>query len=286
MKLYKSFLLMALAVFAISFASCSDEGKWDAYEADSEVYSFAQAASSLSYSASDVPSEIKINVYRNTTSGSVSLPVTFESNAAGLTAPSTINFTDGSNVAEYVFTLGELEVGAQNKATVTIADTSVSPSGNVSFSLTLVVNYTWSEWGSGVFEDEFMGCVADVKVMKADGASAYRIIEPYKEFLMTEYGYSENEWATFSCPYIEFKVQDDGAVKFNTFIIDTYDGSTANLINGFWPSDLDASLAENDAYSVLIDAQTVQMVPYYYVPDVGGWGLYPVYLTLDQGFSF
>ena len=285
MKLNKS-IFIALAAVATTFASCSDEGKWDAYDAEGKVtYTFAQASNNLSFSAADVPSEVKIQLYRSTTSGSETLPVTFSANTTGLTGPTSVTFNEGSNVADYVMTVGDLEVGAQNKATVSIAEESVSPSGNAEFALTMVVNYTWSDWGSGTITENFNEFQDNLKVMKADGAPAYRIMAPYKNFLMQAYGYSENEWATFSCPYIEFKIEGS-AVKFNTFLVDTYDGSTANLIYGYWPSDLSASLAENEQYSYVVDNTTVQLAPYYYVPGLGGWGVYPLTFTLDSGYNF
>ena len=81
MKLYKSILFVALAAVATAFTSCSDEGKWDAYNEEAETYSFAQSKHDLSVSATDVPSEIKVMVYRSTTNGSASLPVTVTTNS-------------------------------------------------------------------------------------------------------------------------------------------------------------------------------------------------------------
>lgn len=285
MKFNKS-IFIALAAVAITFASCSDEGKWDAYDAEGKVtYTFAQASNNLSYSAAEVPSEIKIQLYRSTTSGSETLPVTFSANTTGLTGPASVTFNEGSNVADYVMTVGDLEVGAQNKATVTIAEESVSPSGNAAYALTMVVNYTWAEWGTGVITENFNGFQDRLNIMKAEGAPAYRIMVPYYNFLSQAYGYSENECATFSCPYIEFKIEGS-AVKFNTFLVDTYDGGTTNLIYGYWPSDLDASLVDYEQQSYVVDNTTVQLAPYYYVPGLGGWGVYPLTFTLDSGYNF
>jgi len=282
MKIYKS-LFVALAAVAIAFTSCSDEGKWDAYDAEGKVtYTFAQASNNLSYSAAEVPSEVKVQLYRSTTTGSETLPVTFSSNTTGLTGPASVTFNDGSNVADYVMSVGELEVGAQNKATVTIAEESVSPSGKAAYTLTLVVNYTWSDWGTGTITENFCGFQENLKIMKADGATAYRIMEPYKNYLMG-YGYSVNEWAAYSCPYIEFKIEN-GAVTFNTFAV--YDYEAPSLVYGFWPSDLNASLADYEQYSYVVDNTTVQLAPYYYVPNVGGWGVYPLTFTLDSGYNF
>lgn len=284
MKLYKS-IFIALAAVVIAFTSCSDEGKWDAYDAEGKVtYSFAQATNNLSYSATEVPSEVKVQLYRSTTSGNETLPVKFSANTTGMTGAEFVTFQEGSNVADYVMTIGELEVGVENKATVTIADESVSPSGKGTYNLTLVVNYTWSDWASGTITEAFYNFQDNLKIMKAEGAPVYRIMAPYKNVLMED-GYSENDWATFSCPYIEFKIEGS-AVKFNTFKVDTYDGGATNLIYGFWPSDLDASLADEEQKSCVIDNSTVQLAPYYYVPGMGGWGVVPMTFTLDAGYQF
>lgn len=284
MKLYKSILCSALAAVAVTFASCSDEGKWDAYNAEAESYSFAQASNSYSVSATEIPTEIKVQVYRSTTKGSVSLPVTVSANTETLSAPSTVSFADGSNVADYVFTVGASPaVGVKHTAKATIAEENVSASGNASVTVSLVVNYTWSDWATGTITENFYGFEANLKVMKADGARAYRIMEPYKEILMSD-GYSEAQWAKYSCPYIEFSVVEGTAITFNTFLVDTYDGT--NMIYGYLPSELASSVAGYDAYSYLLDSKTVQIAPYYYVPGVGGWGVYPLTFTLDGSFEF
>ena len=142
MKLYKSILFAALAVVVATFASCSDEGKWDAYNAEAETYSFAQSTTSYSVSAADVPSQITVKVYRSTTEGSVVLPLTVSSNTETLTAPASVSFENGSNVAEYVISVNSNPtIGVKHTATATIGDENVSVSGNASITVSLVVNY-------------------------------------------------------------------------------------------------------------------------------------------------
>lgn len=285
MKFKHSIIFMALLAITSMFASCSEGDYWDEYIEKAEKYSFACSASNYSVSAADVPSEIKVEVYRNTTTGSVVLPLTITGATDVLNAPASISFEDGSAVAELVFTVaGSPEIGVKYTATAKIGDENVSVSGNGSVAVTLLINYIWNEWTTGTFTENFNGFQTNVKIMKADGAKAYRIMQPYKEFFMSEYGYSEAEWAAYSCPYIEFTV-DGSAVSFQTFMVDTYDGT--NMIYGYLPSDLAASVASYDALSKLIDKQTVQIVPYYYVPGVGGWGVdYPIYLQIGGSYEF
>ena len=284
MKFKHSIIFMALLAITSMFASCSEGEYWDEYIEEAEKYSFACSASNYSVSAADVPSEIKVQVYRNTTNGSVVLPLTVSGATEVLNAPASVSFEDGSAVAELVFTVGgSPEIGVKYTATATIGDESVSVSGNGSVAVSLLVNYIWNEWTIGTFTENFIGFQADVKIMKADGAKAYRIMEPYKEYMMGD-GYSEAQWAAYSCPYIEFTV-DGSAVSFQTFKVDTYDGT--NMIYGYLPSDLAASVASYDALSKLIDKQTVQIVPYYYVPGLGGWGVdYPIYLQIGGSYEF
>ena len=287
MKLYKSILFAALAVVASVFTGCSDEGKWDAYKADSETYSFAQSATTLSVSATEVPTEITIKVYRSTASGSATLPIEVSANSTALNGPASVTFQDGSNVADYVVTVNDPEIGFQHKLTAAVSEESVSASGNAKVTVALTVNYTWTEWATGTFTCYFMGCQTEgVKVMKAEGARAYRIMEPYKEFMLSEdYGYTEKQWAAYSCPYIEFSVVEGTAITFKTFQADTYDGT--DMIFGYLPSDLAAKFADLDALSQLLDGQTVCIAPYWYVPGVGGWGTdYPIYFELDGSFEF
>ena len=192
-------------------------------------------------------------------------------------------------MAEYVFTVNSPEIGVTHKATVEIAEGSVSPSGNASIAVSLVVNYVWNDWATGTITDYFNGCqVPGLKIMKAEGARAYRLMEPYKEFFMTEYGYTEAQWAAYSCPYIEFSVVEGAAVTFKTFKADVYDSEAGYMIYGYLPSEFLEKYAELDALSQLLDSKTVMLAPFWAVsPEVGGWGAdYPVYIELEGDFEF
>lgn len=80
--------------------------------------------------------------------------------------------------------------------------------------------------------------------------------------------------------YINFTVNEDGSVKFETYVNDAYDAD--NLIYAFWPLDHNAGLTAEAAMSTVVDEQTVELYPYYYVPGVGGWGTFAVTITLDE----
>lgn len=180
MKFNKS-IFIALAAVATTFASCSDEGKWDAYNAEEETYSFAQGSSTLSYTAGNVPAEIKVELYRSSNVGSVTLPITFESADGVLTGASSVTFAEGSNVAEYAVAIGEVPIGTNVSASMSFDENVVSASGKSSYSLTVGVDYTWESAGSCVMYSDWAGVSTTVSIQKAaeyDG-NLYRLNSPY-----------------------------------------------------------------------------------------------------------
>ena len=181
MKFNKSILFTALAAVALMFTGCSDEGKWDAYVAEGETYSFAQGSSTQSYTAGKVPSEIKVELYRSTTTGSATLPVTFETESEVLSGPASVTFSEGSNMAEYVITVGEVPIGSSVAASVAFDENSVSPSGKSSFDLTVKVDYTWESAGTCVMYSDWAANQAAVPVQKAAeyNGNLYRLNSPY-----------------------------------------------------------------------------------------------------------
>ena len=169
------------AVAAIAFCSCSDEGYWEPYEIEGTRYSFAQASSSYSLTASDSLTEAVITVYRSTKRGNVTLPldVTIANNVLSV-ADSVVAFADGSDVAEVVVNvdMSAMEVGTKYTAQFSFAVDSVnympenaSITGAQSHTLSIVLNYNWIPAGSGIFASSWSGAQFAIKFETVEGYS-------------------------------------------------------------------------------------------------------------------
>ena len=72
MKIFKSFIVMAIALTAGFFASCSTEGVWEPYDTTSEpTYSFEQKTSNYVLTATDTLYQVAVKVFRNNANGDV-----------------------------------------------------------------------------------------------------------------------------------------------------------------------------------------------------------------------
>lgn len=179
MKLFKSLLLVA--AIAGLFTSCSDEGYWDAYNTKSTTtYSFMQQSNNFNLGATDTLPDIKVTVNRNTNRGNVTLPlnVQFNSNimsvdSANIMPKDTANITSQDNVV-VIFNEGEytadliinvdkarIQKGFNYEAQVSFLVDSLnffehnySISGNKSFTLKFVQNYTWVSIGKCLYTDD------------------------------------------------------------------------------------------------------------------------------------
>lgn len=165
MKLYKSFLLVA-AVAGL-FSSCSEDGYWDAYDTKSTTtYSFLQKSNSFNLGAADTLPDIKVTVNRNTNKGNVTLPLNVQftqNNDIMSVDTNAVIFNDGEYTADLVINVNEEKItkGYNYKAVVSFLVDSVnffehnySISGNNSFTLAFVQNYSWKSIGKALYTDD------------------------------------------------------------------------------------------------------------------------------------
>lgn len=193
MKLYKSLFLTAVAAFA--FASCSDKGYWEPYEAEEAQYSFAQPKQSYSLNATDSLSSVVVTLYRDTKSGEVTLPldvVVSDTNVIVI-KDSTVTFAAGSDIAELEVVINEANIvmGTTYSAeiafvvdSINFTEANYAISGNKSHSISIVKDYTWVSAGKVVMLSNWAGAKAEVPVENAKeysvaGYKLYRLNSPY-----------------------------------------------------------------------------------------------------------
>ncbi|MDD4501090.1 MAG: FISUMP domain-containing protein [Bacteroidales bacterium] len=138
----------------------------------------------------------------------------------------------------------------------------------------------WESLGIGQFYDAFLRLgLVDVEVQQSIvDRNKYRVIDPYPVSLV-----SQDSW--YGGPRaeeIEFWVTSGANVTWDKFwyIGLNYQGVAGQPIKAYLPSALAASQAPNDARSKFLTDKKVFFNPYYYVDDLGGYGLQSVYLTL------
>lgn len=186
MKLYKSFMFSALAAVAALATSCSDEGYWDAYTPEGPEYSFAQATNSYSYLPTDeIPEAYEVTIYRSNSNGEVQLPLVVNYSGSVFSTGNVAVFADGSNEATCQISVSNPVIGQTESITIAIDTTAqaykVSPTGNISVTLSMSLDYTWVAAGSCNYMSNFEGNSAKLNIQKAqeyDG-NLYRIVSPY-----------------------------------------------------------------------------------------------------------
>lgn len=177
MKLYKSLFMTVLA--ALAFTSCSDEGYWDKAEIEGTRYSFAQASSNISLTASDNLSEAVVTVYRSSKEGEVTLPLAVAIDSAHMAvlsiADSTVTFAEGSDVAEVIVNvdMSAMAIGAKYQAALALVvdSTAYSISGPMTHTMTVVLNYNWIPAGKGIYASSWDGSQFGITFEKVEGYS-------------------------------------------------------------------------------------------------------------------
>ncbi len=197
MKL-KNIKLSLAALAALTLASCSEGQYWDAASDPGTVYAFPKTTETVSIDAdATVPSSYEVTVMRNTSAGSLTIPVTFTSTSPLLTGDSSVTFADGQNQTKYVINIATgLKAGITYTATVQLEEPSNTiidvDADNLKYTLNisqvLVLNWVdngvanaYSTWW--VANDE----PVEIPVQEAtnwpnDGERLMRLVSPYWYF--------------------------------------------------------------------------------------------------------
>ena len=262
-KIFKSIFILSIAGLS---ASCNveDIGALYEHEGNDNGVSFTQTVLSNS-EVSATATNCVITLGRAVADAAQT--VNISSTLKGIGVPSSVSFAAGQYAADLVLDLSQMEVAVPYKGTISLAnkddynDLAIS-----SVNVTLQKAYTWVSIGTGQFLENFWeGYYADVEILKADGFSLYRIVNPY----------AESEEATGPKPaYIQFEVKDNaGTVNFNTWQSPyDYDGAS-HYLKFYRPSERGADYAQYDDQSKLVDGYYLALMPYVYIDGVGGWGV-------------
>lgn len=263
-----------MAVVAL-FSSCDKDNEGAIYHSTNEGLSFT-ASTLQNTTVTPTDPTFKVEIVRsdasNSYTGSIDCVAQIKKvDLAGVTV-SSFTFQPGEYKTTATVDISPLAIGQELAVTLTLSDTdNVGVGGYASTKLTASKEYNWVSLGTGTFADNFaIGKTYNVEIQKAEGFDRWRVIEPYTESMKNDDGGNGDWVGTSSAPYIEFWKTDGDLVSFNTFYTGlNYDGDSKQAINAYHPSAF-TSLTDY-THNTFLDSKTVQLAPYYYIKDVGGW---------------
>ena len=214
---------MAIALTAGFFASCSEEGAWDAYDTTSEpTYSFEQKTSNYVLTPVDTVEQVVVKVFRNNTNGNVTLPLDVTLNNDIMTYDTAaVTFENGKDFAEFIIDVDYANIALGAKYTASIAfvvdslnffEHNASLTGNNSTSISIQVEYNWQSIGKALYTEDVAGspgfglqCLTyEVEVEQAVEnpniirmKNAYGAAFPYNE--PGDYDTKKDYYITFNC---------------------------------------------------------------------------------------
>ena len=214
---------MAIALTAGFFASCSEEGVWDAYDTTSEpTYSFEQKASNYVLTPVDTVEQVVVKVFRNNANGNVTLPLDVTVSHDILTYDTAaVTFENGKDFAEFVINVDYANIALGTKYTASVAfvvdslnyfEHNASLTGNNSTSISIQVEYNWQSIGKALYTEDVAGspgfgldCLTyEVEVEQAVEnpniirmKNAYGAAFPYNE--PGDYDTKKDYYITFNC---------------------------------------------------------------------------------------
>lgn len=289
MKLNKYFLLIGMAVAGVLSSCGDDEDFQSGPQTVGQGVSFGTASSAASetFLPTDEPA-LTIPVYRKVSEEAADIAVIVNLNdsvdgEAIFEIPTSVHFNAGEDMAELTVRFPDAELGVTYSFEIELPAEDKNPYATNLLRRNVMRDYEWIAY-EGTISTEFDEINSNVTVEKAKGFPIWRVVDPFVGYWEENYG-DDNPDYSIVAQYINFTVNEDGSVKFETYVNDAYDEE--NLIYAFWPLDLSPSLTAEAAMSKVVDEQTVELYPYYYIPGVGGWGTFAVTITLDEdGASF
>lgn len=296
MKLNKIFLLAGIAAAGV-LASCSDDDYEQGAVATGNQLQAVTFGNDNIFSAELDPSDptsITITVQRDAehAATAASVPLKVVSNTDDVfEVPATAEFAAGSTETTVTVTFDNSEIGVPYSCEIAIDDAYVNPYVSVKTYAIDIQRVKWNSLGLCEYNDTFTNYFAYyVEIQQRDGTNTFRLLNPYDGA-----NANEDDWAGDlyqPAEKVTFTILNAGGVDgdgdtfyyvtFNTFATGyLYQGT--DMVYGFLPSDLSASLVADDELSVYYpDYGEVVLNPYFYIPGLGGFGEYPVYIILPH----
>ena len=258
--------ILGMAAAAVLAVSCNVEAvstTFDPETVDGNGVTFLQSvATDTEIAATTTEYVLTLARAKATAAQSVNLTSTLP---AGIVCPASVSFAAGEYETTLKLDISQMEVGTTFKGKISIDGLTESEKKfcTADITCTFAKAYSWVSLGKGQFLDAFWEgeLFSDVEVLKADGFSLYRFVNPYKTSVGT--GAKPD--------YVAVKVNADNTAVFDSFNT-PYMYDSSHCVTAYFPSDASSSAAAYDAYNILKDNYYFAFVPYWYVNGVGGWG--------------
>jgi len=297
----KKYLLSISIIASLLLVSCNKTSYPEQGPAEPEVVNGAFFLPSDAKAGIN-PSEFSLDanatsftyyIGRNSTSGSATVAIENQSDPI-FTVPSSVTFADGKDVAELVVSFSDVPAtGAAIKMRIAEANAAIYSGAYPAFEGSL--NKLWESLGYGQIFDQLVlttstdDQIQKVQILKSRIEEKYRVVEPYANQDALAASWGSDCLGGQPCPYIEFweyKGSDGNTyLTWNKFWYSTllYQGGAGNDIKGYLPSALSSSQAAKDALSRWYDTKVAGLYPYWYIDGLGGFGTYPVFISLPGG---
>lgn len=245
----------------------------------------------------DETKPISIPIFRANDTGALS--VTVNTNAfTGFKVPATVEFAAGAKNTELVinYDISKFKRGDSYDVDITLGNDTTFY-GVARYFFTVYID-PWESLGMGQWYDQLAleskdsYGIQSVEVLhNGVQPELYRIMNPYANNDQLAKAWSAENIGGPKSSYIEFKVLEDGVhVTWNkwwfTGLLYT-PGDESSSIKAYLPSARSSAQAPNDAlskfFSIVSKNDVVRFVPYYFIDGVGGFGLYPCYLSFPGG---
>ena len=177
-KIFKYFMMIAIAIAGLSFASCSDDDdNYTVGEASDGAYLYSDFSSKTFLP--DDNQTFTINVGRTSTTGEQSFELKCDNDK--FTVPSTVNFKAGESTVVVPVTFN-IDLGATETVQFTIPTDKSSVYGDDTISVSITRDYTWVKIGTADFTDKiFTDAQATIDVEKAkERTNLYKFVTPMR----------------------------------------------------------------------------------------------------------
>lgn len=239
---------------------------------------------------------IEVPFVRSDSNGALDVTVALSDNSGIFSlSGNTVSFAAGEKVAKaYVnYDYDKLDPKATYKIEV-----SMTSEANASQYMAVTIPFScvkaWKDLGEGQFYDPLTletstsYGIAKCKILQSpDGALRYRIMAPYADKAQRIAAWGEAEAQATPSDYIEFWVVNEETmqVTWNSYWLTGlwYQGNPGDDIKAYLPSARSASYAADDEFSCFVEEKVVQLVPYFYIDGLGGFGEYACYLSMPGG---
>lgn len=286
MKKYFKYAYSAVAaVLALGFVACDSDDDYTpaAPEAGQQVYFSSEAPTTFTASAKET--SFTVPVCRVATADAVTVPLTVTNPDGLFDVPTSVSFAAGQSRADLPISYDPEAVGFDKYSTITIAIADAQYTtqyGKSEFTFKAGIPAPWTSLGKGVFSENFWaGASFTVEIQQNDiDPQTYRLVKP---FAQDKVNYDDN-----APDYFEFRIYHAGETLLDQVLtqdivyykdVPIFNHPSYNdVINIVFPGRFNkyadqAGWTHNTVLAYAEDGTpgVVQMAPFYYMFNTGGW---------------